>query len=173
MRPISQIQARLKSAKGFTLVEMMVVTAIIGILAGIMVPAYARWNARSQLRQAVTEFNSNLALARMAAMNRNQAVIVSITLSGSRVSVSTTDTSGAQVLPSQSMYVHVTGVAGIPAPTPSTDPIKVIFSPRGLRTSASGVATQLITLTNTNGVQYSIAVAQSGKAKWCPAASCA
>jgi type IV fimbrial biogenesis protein FimT len=173
MRQVLNMTPRLSSAKGFTLVEMMVIVAVIGIIVTLMVPTYTQWNARTQLRQAVTEINSNLALARMAAMNRNLAVTVSLRLSSSRVSISTADSSGAQVLPSQTMYTHVTGVAATPPPTPSTDPITITFSPRGLRTSATGTATQLITLSNTYGVQYSIGVGQSGKAKWCPTATCA
>ena len=158
---------------GFTLVEIMMVTAIIGILMAIAVPSYTRWNATSQLRQAVTEINGDLTFARMAAMNRNKDVTVSVVLSGGLVKISTADSAGAVVSPSHSMYSNVTGVAATPAPTPSTDPITVRFSARGLRTSATGTAAQVITLTNSYGVQYSIAVAQSGKAKWCPISSCA
>lgn len=172
MRQVLQNQRLMKPAHGFTMIELMVVVAIVGIIVTLVVPIYTQWHARTQLRQAITEINNDMALARMAAMNRNQSVTVSVTLASSRVSVATADVSGSQVLPSKTMYVHVIGASSIPAPTPSTNPIMVTFSPRGLRTSATGTATQLITLSNTYGVQYSIGVAQSGKAKWCPAAVC-
>ena len=172
MRQVLQNQRLMKPAHGFTMIELMVVVAIVGIIVTLVVPIYTQWHARTQLRQAITEINNDMALARMAAMNRNQSVTVSVTLASSRVSVATADVSGSQVLPSKTMYVHVIGASSIPAPTPSTNPIMVTFSPRGLRTSATGTAMQLITLSNTYGVQYSIGVAQSGKAKWCPAAVC-
>lgn len=45
----------MKTQKGFTLVELMIVVVIVGILAGIGIPAYGDYVLRGKLTEAMTE----------------------------------------------------------------------------------------------------------------------
>jgi type IV pilus assembly protein PilA len=83
-----------KLQKGFTLIELMIVVAIIGILAAIAIPAYQDYTVRAQVSEGM-----NLAAAAKAAvsesfLNRGQAPATR-TIAG--MSANDTDTSGKYV----------------------------------------------------------------------------
>ena len=67
---------RVKTGQGFSLVEIMVVVAIIGVLVGVAVPNYISWDRKAQLKSEVANLAGNLGRARMTAINQNSRVDV-------------------------------------------------------------------------------------------------
>ena len=148
---------------GFTLMEVMIVIAIIGLTTALAVPNYIDWNARYQLRQAATEIQGQLSIARISAMSRNSVVTVNLVLNSGTVQVSAGDASGASVIPATQMMGTVTGL--------NPGPASVAFSPLGTR-SGGGAGNQQISISNSRGLSYSVRVTPRGKVNWCPAATC-
>lgn len=139
---------------GFTLVEVMIVCSIIAIMSMVVAPALVQWNARYQMRQATTELAGSISLARMAALNRNAAVTVTLAMVAGKVNVAF-----GGVFPPVTMPDKITGVTGGP----------LQFTQRGL---LSATANQTVTLTSNQGSTYSVVVTPAGKVNWCPKASC-
>ena len=143
------------SQDGFTLIEVMIAVAIVGILAMVAIPNFTQWNARYQLKQGTTELAGSLSLARMAAMNRNLPVTATVGLVAGTVSV---DFGGALApirLP-QSIVAFTGG------PT-------IQFTQQGLSGSRSN---QTLTLVSQHGTTYSVIVTPAGKVNWCAKVTC-
>jgi type IV fimbrial biogenesis protein FimT len=146
---------------GFTMIEMMVVCAIIGIGSALAIPNYVTWKAQHDLREAVSEFAGNLNLARVVAMNRNRQATVTIQVLGSGLIGVDGVAGGTPIFGTQTMSGSVTGLPG--------GTTNVVFSSMGLTTAATA---QVIPLVNRNGVVYSVSVTPSGKVTWCLKATC-
>lgn len=150
-----QRSAAVHRQRGFTLIEVMIAVAIVGILAMVAVPNYLQWNARYQLKQATTELAGSLNLARMAAMNRNLAVTATVALVSGRVNVDFGGALAPIVLPQA-----VVGFTGGPT---------IQFTQQGLSGAAANVP---VTLTSQQGTTYSVVVTPAGKVNWCAHATC-
>ncbi len=61
---------------GFTLIEMMIVLAIMAIFAGIAIPNYLAYLPKSRLNGAARQVMGDLMLARMQAVSQNCDVAV-------------------------------------------------------------------------------------------------
>lgn len=141
---------------GHTLVEIAIVVAIVAVMSAVGVPEYLRWQAQSQLRQATSEIATQLTLARMAGMNRNRAVDVTVQNSGGQIHISAVSSSG-QVIGDRAFTSGVMSVLG--------SPVTVSFSSLGIRTNG-GTGLQTIGVCDRYQRQYSVTIIQSGKVNW-------
>lgn len=79
LTPISNIRFTLPEAAGFTLMELMVTIAIMGILMAIGVPNYIAHRNNQQVSRAAREIYSALQSAKMTAIRENTPVNVLFT----------------------------------------------------------------------------------------------
>ncbi|MDF0665430.1 MAG: prepilin-type N-terminal cleavage/methylation domain-containing protein [Nitrospira sp.] len=146
----------LNDQQGFTLLEIMIVVAIIGISAALAVPNFTMMYARHELYQTTTSLYNRLVFARSSAISRNAMIVATpANVPGSQSQVTFTAPLGVETLP-----LNVTFVLPLPA-TP------IGFTPRGLSTiSGQPVTIQLQSVRDPTLI-YSISLAPSGKVTWC------
>ncbi len=66
----------MRNDSGFTLMELAVVIAIVGVLAGIAVPSFVNWLPKYRLNSAADDIQSLVQNARLRAVKENARVVV-------------------------------------------------------------------------------------------------
>lgn len=88
-----------RSGRGFTLLELMIVMAIVGVLASFAVPSMRNMVLTARLRTSASDLYSTLVLARAEAIKRNANIVITPVASDWRNGWNVT--SGATVLKTQ------------------------------------------------------------------------
>lgn len=123
--------------KGFTLIELMIVVAIIGILAAVAIPAYGDYTARAQAAEGFT------------LMDGLKTPLTELYTSNGTFDVVSTTTAN----PTSSEVVGIVSgkyVANISVPVTTKTSIQVNFS------NAAGISSRLLTGNTTGGVPMSV-----------------
>lgn len=110
----------LKGKKGFTLIEMIVVVAIIGTLAGIAIPGFMKMAPGMRLKSAARDIVSNIQLSKAQALRDRKPYTIQFNPAGSTYTISNSD--GIQKTVNLSEYKGVSFGSGFGKTSNDTGP---------------------------------------------------
>lgn len=127
----------MKRSRGFTLIELVVTLAVLGIILGIAIPSFTSWLLKLQIRNAGEAVLHGLQLARSEAIKRNGAVTLTLT-GGTGWTI--TDSAGASIQERPSGEGSQAASITITSPSDTIFPLAMTFGSLGRLTSpAAGV----------------------------------
>ena len=114
---------KIKSAKGFTLVEIMIVVVIIGLLAAMAIPAFQKVRTASQVKAVTNNLRQLSSAAQQYFLENGVTTVTSAQLVGPDLyikvinTVTSTDAYQSPILATDTQIVATTGITGNPIVT--------------------------------------------------------
>lgn len=158
---------------GFTLVELMIVLALVAIILAVAIPSFTSTLARKRLEGVASELSTDMQYARSEAVQRNAAVRIIVGTSCYAVHVvGTTPASNCTTLGTAAIELKTVQIAGGTslAFVSNNGMAFLEFEPvRGMALDAGGAdSSGYVTLTNSAGNwQVQAIVTQFGRVKLC------
>jgi type IV fimbrial biogenesis protein FimT len=171
-----KIARAVKYAKGFSLVELLVVVAILAIISGFGIPAFKTWIADAKTRTVAEALQNGLRLAQTEAIKRGVQVQFVLTDSAPNATVTSSSTTGINWV-AQSMLRATPGTvdqfiqganlsAVSSARLVSATDATVIFNSLGRLVSPTTPVTY--TLSNADGARHlNLTISLAGKIRMC------
>jgi prepilin-type N-terminal cleavage/methylation domain-containing protein len=125
---------RIKRKSGYTLIEMLMVVAIIGILGSVSLPRLSAMRNKARVNAAMTQFHRAVIAARQAAIQRGKRSFFKTNNSSIWVTVDTTGENTDSVVVISTLDLRTDNQVSVTSPTGLT---VIEFDPRGVSTQTA------------------------------------
>ena len=159
-----------QAERGVTLIELVVVMAIIAIMALFMVPSIGEWTAGFRLRGGTKDLADTLQLARLKAISTGNQYRVRLNLNNGSAAESFVlqendptlgwTTEGATITLPKGVNIDRVDPGGIQAGN-----LDRTFNTNGTASGWAGSATSIIYIENQRNDQYRVIISQTGMVK--------
>ena len=151
---------RMRKDTGFTLLELMVVIAIMATIAAIGTPLFLQYRSNAKLKGAAGNLRSDLELAKLSAIRENASVAATLTLTGYTIFVDNGAGANANNWIFDADEHRLRNIQLPPGITLTTDEAndRVRFDSRGVSS-----ANIIITFADTSGRQMLVTVSLVGR----------
>ena len=116
-----------KLQRGFSLMELMVVIAIVGVMAAIAIPSFSSWKDRQAVSNAASSLLKHLKQARNLAMAENRIVRIAFTTN----SYTYDDNNSGVCVPCKHHVIAMSQFSGTIEVSTNRSSAPIIFSSRG------------------------------------------
>jgi type IV fimbrial biogenesis protein FimT len=142
--------------KGFSLVELMIVIAILGVLAAVITPSFLSWRDRSKVKGDATELRAVFESAKLRAIKHNTNAVVTFPDVTSFQAFVDTNNNGVQDADEVMITAH-TLAPGVTITTNTFAGNDMAFTPRGMANAGT------VIMTSPGGARYSVVVHPFGR----------
>jgi prepilin-type N-terminal cleavage/methylation domain-containing protein len=124
---------RLRSTAGVTLMEIMIVVAIIGLLSAMAFPRFANWTSALRAKGAASQVAADIAYTRMTAVREGRTAV--LTVNGNNYTMTVENPDGTVFKTLRTVRVQ----DSYPGTTiGTTGGTRIAFDSRGMRKDGSG-----------------------------------
>lgn len=140
--------------KGFTLIELMIVVAIIGILAAVAIPAYGDYTKKAKFTEVVQATQAIKTGVETCSADMGSLLVCSAGTNGVPPAIGTVGTASATA--ALGKYVAYAGTATSPAATATTISIQAAAVTSGANVGMAGETYQLDGVVGANGITWTL-----------------
>jgi type IV fimbrial biogenesis protein FimT len=147
--------------KGWSLLEMLIAVAILGVLVAVAIPNFQAWAVNQRARGDMAQLEGDLQFARMTAINRNQPVTVLFDAGAGQYTIFVDTDRSLTVNGSETALVVRSLSSGVSLSQVNVAGNGILFNGRGLRGLPQADPANVV-LQSSQGKQYRISVTLVG-----------